>query len=378
MRPNRSTDVLFGLAVAWLLAGCLSADAGGSERLFIIGQDLDSVRDYYASGCCPQADGTTAYLDFYDLTSAEGGFGGLGMDLRGRLLDQEMDWGGGSANLWKTAAEFPGGIAIGLNIRENDHPGGLDRLVAGQHDDSTRQLARFIKEAGVRVWLRIGYEFDGGWNQGYEDAERFKAAWRRVVDVLRAEGVENVEYVWQSAAFPLDILTDGGYTDIRKWYPGDDYVDWLGVSMFMHLDEAPVVETAFTPPTSRKLLGEVLELAREVGKPVFVGEASPQGYDLAGGTNGNIAPTWDGPQAGDVIAVSPQQTWARWYQPVFDWMEDNADVVQAFAYINCHWDSQDLWDAPYENGYWGDTRLQASPYLAERFTRAIERWRALH
>ena len=74
--------------------------------------------------------------------------------------------------------------------------------------------------------------------------------------------------------------------------------------------------------------------------------------------------------------LTPEQIWERWYAPLFDLMEANADVIRALAYINCHWDTQDLWDPPYEQGYWGDSRLQVSPYLAERFSTAIENWRA--
>jgi hypothetical protein len=58
-------------------------------------------------------------------------------------------------------------------------------------------------------------------------------------------------------------------------------------------------------------------------------------------------------------------------------MEENRDVINALAYINVHWDSQDMWDAPYESGYWGDSRLQVNPFLAERFNQAIERWRSM-
>jgi hypothetical protein len=35
-----------------------------------------------------------------------------------------------------------------------------------------------------------------------------------------------------------------------------------------------------------------------------------------------------------------------------------------------------MWDTPYESGFWGDTRLQASPEIARRFSAAIENWRA--
>jgi len=360
------------LAAAGLAAG---TEAPEAPRLFIVGQDLDSIRAYYDSGCCPVADGATAYLDLYALLAEDAGFGGLGIDASGRPIDAETDWGAGRSSAWKTAREFPGGLAIGLNISENGYPGGLARIVAGELDAEIRQLARFLRMIGEPAWLRIGYEFDGGWNRGYENADRYVAAWRRVVDGLRAEGVANVEFVWQSAAFPLDVLQDGGYTDIRRWYPGDDYVDWLGVSMFVGLDEKPGFETAFDPPTSRELVGKVLGLARERGKPVFVAEAAPQGYDLARGTLRNIAPGWDGPQGGNPVAVTADDAWRNWYGPLFDWLQANRDVVRALAYINCHWDAQDMWDAPYESGYWGDTRLQASPALAERFAAALERWR---
>lgn len=376
MTSRRRTLVLLALLAAFTTAACAAEDSG-RQRLFIIGQDLDSIRGYVDSACCPRADGVTVYLNFYALTSAEGHYGGLGMDEHGEPLRAEYSWGAGSNNAWKAATGFDGGLAIGLNISENHNPDGLSRIAAGELDANIRQLARFISGVEVPVWLRIGYEFDGGWNHGYENAELYVAAWRRIVDGLRAENLENVEFVWQAAAFPLDILVDGGYTDIRQWYPGDEYVDWFGISLFMRLDERPAVDTEFDPPTVRQLAGKVLDFARERGKPLIIAEASPQGYDLARGTNANIGPEWDGPQGKDVRTVSPEQIWDEWYAPMFEWMEENSDVIRALAYINCHWDAQAMWGPPYASGYWGDTRLQVSPVLAERFSAAIERWRTM-
>jgi hypothetical protein len=372
--------LLIALASA---VGCMAGDAqpAGSaapdpQRLFIIGQDLGSVRDYVASGCCPAPDGNTAYLSFYDLLSEEAGLGGLGIDPDGSPVDREFDWGGGPANAWKSATEFEGGLAIGLSITENHHPGALDRLVAGEYDANIRQLARFIGRADGTVWLRVGYEFDGTWNVGYENQERYIAAYRRIVDGLRAAGVDNTEYVWQSAASPLTDLDGYRAGELAEWYPGDEYVDWVGISYFLHLDEKPRVATEHEPRQPYRIIEEVLRFARLHGKPVMIAEASPQGYDLATGTHGNIAPVWDGPQGGDRVPLTPEQIWVGWYAPLFELMEANADVIRALAYINCHWDVQDLWDAPYEQGYWGDSRLQVNPYLAERFSAAIEAWRS--
>lgn len=368
----------FVFLLTTMLAAACSAGEPGTEqqRLFIIGQDLGSVRDYYASDCCPAADGNTAYLSLYKLLSEEAGFGGLGIDPDGNPVSTEFDWGGGPANAWKSATGFEGGLAIGLSITENDHPGALDRLAKGGYDDNIRQLARFIKLVGDPVWLRIGYEFDGAWNKGYGDVDRYIAAWRRIVDGLRAAGADNAEFVWQAAVFPLDELTEGYHENLPDWYPGDDYVDWAGISLFLHLDERPGIEVAEYPPTARELISEMLDFARSRGKPVMIAEASPQGYDLARGTHANIALTWDGEQGKGVRDVSPDEIWEEWYAPLFELMHDNRDVIQALAYINCNWDVQDMWNAPYESGYWGDSRLQASPLIARRFSEAIERWQA--
>jgi len=357
--------------------GVAGTEAADVKRLFIIGQDLGSVRDYTASGCCPAADGNTAYLSFYNLLSEEAGFGGLGLDLQGQTVDTEFDWGGGPNNAWASATEFEGGFAIGLSITENDHPGALDRLVAGAYDDNIRQLALFFSKIDGPVWLRVGYEFDGFWNAGYGNAERYVKAYRRIVDGLRKGGADNVQYVWQSSASPLNDLDGYESGEFLKWYPGNDYVDWIAISYFMRPDERPQVEVAHTPRKPYQLIEEILGFARGHGKPVMIAEASPQGFDLARGTKANIGGLWDGPQGENSVELSPEQIWDAWYAPMFELMEANRDVIQALAYINCHWDVQDLWDPPYEGGYWGDSRLQVSPLIAGRFSDAIARWRSM-
>lgn len=348
-----------------------------AQRLFIVGQDLDAIRGYTSSGCCVPADGTTAYLDFYDLVLADGDFGGLGIDLDAQPLEHEADWGSGAANAYKTATEFDVDyIAIGLSITENEHPGGLDELVAGERDVEIRQLAKFAGAIDATILLRIGYEFDGAWNQGYENAPRYIAAWRRIVDGIRSTGADNVQFVWQGAASTTDMVIDGGRHDnIRDWYPGDEYVDWLAISWFMHPDEQPGIDFGFDVLTPRQLSDEVLALAREVGKPVLIAEASPQGYDLRDRTTAHHSPVWDGDAGHAVTAVTDEEIWNGWFQPMFDYMNENNDVIYGLAYINIRWDDQDMWDAPYESGYWGDTRVEVNDYMVARFNDAISGWR---
>ena len=353
------------------------AATGDDARLLIIGQDLDAIRGYMASGCCADPDALTAYLDFYDLLK-EDDFGGLGIDAAGNELDFELSWGAGPVSAYATAHEFGiDSIAIGLSIKENDHPGELDNLVGGEHDDKIRQLAKFAATVDGTVYLRIGYEFDGAWNQGYEDRERFIKAYKRIVDVLRDAGADNVESVWQAGAAGVDEIIDGVHEDITEWYPGDDYVDWLALSWFMHPDERSVAEfEQFEPKTPGELTEEVIALARSKGKPVMIAEASPQGFDLNENWTAHHHAIWDGESGTGKQDVSSDAIWNQWFAPMFTLMNDNSDVIKALAYINVDWDSQPMWGPPYPEGFWGDTRLETNAELADRFNAAIAAWKA--
>ena len=356
-------------------AGDSTTVVDSQQRVFIIGQDLGAIRGYHASDCCIEPDGNTAYVNLYNVLSEPLSFSGLGLDPEGRLLDTELDNGTGPLNVRKTATEFPGGLAVGLELAENNHPGALSQLIAGDYDRQIRQLARLFKMIEGPVWLRIGYEFDGVWNRGYEDVDKYKAAFRHVVDGLREAEVDNVEYVWQSSTSPVDDVIDLGHEDISKWYPGDDYVDWMGVSMFLSLDEKPAAQLDYDAPSQRELTDELVNFARSRAKPVLIAEASPQGYDLAQNFNANIAPIWDGPSKGDKTDVSDLEIWEAWYAPLFKYMNENDDVIRGIAYINVNWDAQSRWGTPHNEGYRGDSRLEASPEIARRFNQAMIQWR---
>lgn len=345
------------------------------EYSFIIGQDLDSLRGFYRSDCCATPDGSTAYLSIYRLLDGAD-FGGLGYGPDEQLLSPEGDWGAGKVGAWQTANEFsPPHLAIGLFIAENENPGGMKQIIDGEYDDEIDHLTAFTRTVSGQVFLRIGYEFDGMWNVGHDDVETYKSAYRHIVDRMRAAGASNVQYTWQAGASIVDDIIEQRREDITHWYPGDDYVDWMALSWFTRPDELPVVGADYVPATSRELSDELVAFARERGKPVMIAEASPQGFDVKRGFEANITPILDGPAGENRIVMTPEEVWQAWYAPLFDWMNDNRDTVRSLAYINANWDSQAMWGPPYEGGFWGDSRLEETPYLAEKFSEAIEAWR---
>ena len=225
------------------------------------------------------------------------------------------------------------------------------------------------------IYLRIGYEFDGVWNKGYDNHANYIAAYRHIVDVLRAQNAANFEFVWQSGASAIDDIIEGKHEDIKAWYPGDAYVDWVGFSWFFNPYERVAVSPSYQPPTHLELTEEVLAFARERGKPVMIAEASPLAMDINEGFMANSSPIWDGIAASNPVAMSDTEIWGHWYGPLFELLAENQDVIHALAYINVDWDSQAMWGPPYTAGFWGDSRLETNEDLARRFTRAIERWK---
>ncbi|MEJ6791377.1 MAG: glycosyl hydrolase [Lacinutrix sp.] len=97
----------------------------------------------------------------------------------------------------------------------------------GDYDKVIKQYAAWAKSTNRPIYLRIGYEFDGPHNQ--LEPKKYVKAYKHIVDLLREEGVNNIAFVWHSyASIPFKNYK------LSSWYPGDDYVDWVGISVFGH------------------------------------------------------------------------------------------------------------------------------------------------
>ena len=129
----------------------------------------------------------------------------------------------------------------------------------GFYDSVIKKYCDWVKTIDRPVYLRLGYEFDGPHNQ--LEPEEYIKAYKHIVDFMRAEGVDNVAYVWHSfASTPYKNYA------LSAWYPGDDYVDWVGISIFAH---------AYSK-TGINAEGEaVLDFAKQHKKPVMIAEANP-------------------------------------------------------------------------------------------------------
>ena len=361
-------SLLFAVASCGKQLEYKPAGESGKITLFI-GQDLDSISAYVASGYFPTPAGVTTYLAFYQLNrSSFPAYGALGQDVDGVPVDIDVNWGAGSLNAHKLATRYPdSALSVGLNIAEGDGhstwaKGGLADIAVGAYDANIRRLAKFFKSINNPVYLRIGYEFDGVWNAGYEKTSSYISAYRRIVDVLREEAVTNVTFVWQASASPVDDVIEGYSENIQAWYPGDGYVDWVGLSWFLLADERPKPVL-----TQRQLANEVMHFARVKNKPVMIAESTPQGFDLEKLTRANSSSLWNGKSGSGKASKTADDIWQDWFVPYFEYIHANADTIRAVAYINANWDEQPMWAKPYRQGYWGDSRIQSNVIIRQKW-----------
>lgn len=176
------------------------------------------------------------------------------------------------------------------------------KTIDGDYDQIILQFAEWAKTLNRPIYLRIGYEFDGAHNQ--LEPQRYKIAYTKIVDMLRKEKVDNIAYVWHSYAAPP-------YQDhsISAWYPGDDYVDWVAISVFGH---------GYNDTDFGDSANQVLQFAKKHHKPVMIAESNP----IHG------------------IYSNHQDSWRDWFRNFFSFVYEKN--IKAISFINEDWQSLDI------------------------------------
>ena len=127
-----------------------------------------------------------------------------------------------------------------------DHTGILLAAIArGDYDSLIAANARAAAAWGKPIFVRFAQEMNGDWfpwglGVGGNTASEFVAAWRHIVDVFRAQGAGNVRWVWT----PNEM--DSGTPGFQSLYPGNAYVDWVGIDGYNFGDTAGNTWQSFT------------------------------------------------------------------------------------------------------------------------------------
>lgn len=252
------------------------------KTLLIMGQTVERITEYkkHFSGQ-PLPGGWMAYWPVTEIA----GVWRPGKNETGSTQDHQMLADAFPNTVIQSAMWMVGKWGIAKNAGE------------GLYDAVIKEYSTWANSVDRPIYLRIGYEFDGLHNE--LEPEDYVRAYRRIVDLMRGKGVDNVAFVWHSyASRPY-----GGHP-LSAWYPGDDYVDWVAISVFEH---------AYGGPDFGSYCNEVLAFAKAHHKPVMIAESSPiRGIDRKG-----------------------TKAWDQWFAPYFTFIYNKN--IKAISFINEDW-----------------------------------------
>lgn len=123
----------------------------------------------------------------------------------------------------------------------------MDAFLNGDFDQDLRQWALEAKKNPGHMILEFGPEVNGDWfpwngrwngagtKNKYGDPnwpdgpEKFKDVYQRVIRIFRNAGLTDVTWVLHvdTARAPHT-----SWNKVKYYYPGDDYIDWIGLSVF--------------------------------------------------------------------------------------------------------------------------------------------------
>ncbi|MCA5924230.1 glycoside hydrolase family 26 protein [Curtobacterium oceanosedimentum] len=188
-------------------------------------------------------------------------------------------------------------------------------IAGGAFDAYLTKYAKALAANGQPLVIRLDHEMNGSWYNWSEGSAQqnpagsYVAMWQHVHDVFQANGA-NRYVIWDWSPSRIDKLGNPKYQTLdymRQYYPGADYVDWVGMSgYYRDATEQPTFATTF---------GATLAQLRQVapGKGIMLNE---------------IGAT----ETGTSVA-NPQKT--QWINSLFDALADPAnDDIIGFAYFS--------------------------------------------
>jgi hypothetical protein len=228
---------------------------------------------------------------------------------------------------------------IRLMLRSNIDPGSvetsftLDRIIKGDFDPQLSAWAKDAARFGKPVMAEYGTEVNGDWspwNGSYNGAgtttgfgdptkpdgpERFVAAYRHIIDVMRQQKAYNVSWVYHVDAISSP---DVAWNSMAAYYPGDGYIDWLALSAYGAQDSSDDQGQSF-----RELVDAGYPVLAKVSpaKPIIIAE---MGTDVR---NTVMSPvTWSKAALTDLFAKRwPRIVGFSWWDERWANDEDPAD-----------------------------------------------------
>ncbi|MCW3124112.1 MAG: hypothetical protein JWQ38_3604 [Flavipsychrobacter sp.] len=154
------------------------------------------------------------------------------------------------------AEEYP---VAGKEDRNKD---GMKDVAAGLYDPYLKQWATSARKVGKPFFLRFGHEMNDGyrypWGPQNNAPEAYVAAWQHVHDVFQKQGAKNVIWIWS----PHPAY------EFKEFYPGDAYVDYIGVGVLNYGNVAAWSKWW----TFKEIFGKCYDSLVQYKKPIMITE----------------------------------------------------------------------------------------------------------
>jgi hypothetical protein len=142
----------------------------------------------------------------------------------------------------------------------------MSKILNGDFNAYIDQFAQGIKDLGLPVVIRLDQEMNADyypWSDtaSYNQRGEYVRMWRYVVDRFRAVGADRY-VIWHWTPNRIDDIPQ---KQIASFYPGDDYVDWVGVDGYWR-NKSKAYDFAVTFARTLGLLRALTD------KPIFIGE----------------------------------------------------------------------------------------------------------
>lgn len=121
----------------------------------------------------------------------------------------------------------------------------LADIAAGKSDPYLEKYAAAVRELNLPVAISFADEMNGHWEKWgtrHVDAADYVEAWRHVHDVFTEAGASNVIWTWTP-----NIVNPVKSVDLADYYPGDAYVDWVGMVGYFTQEEDNAFGSVFGP-----------------------------------------------------------------------------------------------------------------------------------
>lgn len=145
----------------------------------------------------------------------------------------------------------------------------LADIAAGEKDAYLKKYAASVRKLNLPVVISFADEMNGHWEKWgtkYVTPKQYVAAWKHIHDTFTDAGASNVIWAWSP-----NIVNPVKSVELEPYYPGDGYVDWVGVIGYFTLEEDNAYTSVFGPTldeirTFTKKPTLILETAAEPGE----------------------------------------------------------------------------------------------------------------